>query len=79
VEGLDARYSVFDRYYDTFSLVDLMLKQKISKNVSAYVNLTNIGNHVDDYYYGEQEGKPALPTNSQFYGFRAQLGVRVSL
>ncbi|MFH0758137.1 MAG: TonB-dependent receptor [Bacteroidota bacterium] len=79
VEGLDARYSVFDRYYDTFSLMDLMLKQNITKNISAYANLTNILNHVDDYYFGEQPGHPALPTNSQFYGFRAQVGVKINL
>jgi TonB-dependent receptor len=79
VEGLDARYSVFDRYYDTFSLIDLMLKQRITKNISCYANFTNIGNHIDDYYFGEQgEDKPALPTNSQFYGFRAQLGVKLN-
>jgi hypothetical protein len=79
VNSLDTRYSVFDAYYDTFSLIDVMLKQKITDKISAYANLTNIGNHVDDYYYGEQEDKPALPTNSQFYGFRAQVGVRVNL
>ncbi|NTV83728.1 MAG: TonB-dependent receptor, partial [Bacteroidales bacterium] len=70
VESLDARYSVFDSYYDTFSLIDLMLNQKITKNIAAFANLTNIGNHIDDYYYGKQPGRPSLPTSSQFYGFR---------
>jgi TonB-dependent receptor len=79
VEGLDARYSTFDRYYDSFSLWDLMLNQKITKNLSCYANLTNIGNHVDDYYFGKQPGYPALPTSSQFYGMRAQLGVKFVL
>lgn len=79
VENLDAKYVVFDSYYDTFSLIDLMLKQQITKNFSAYANLTNIGNHIDDYFYGEQEDKPALPTNSQYYGFRAQVGIRFTL
>ncbi len=85
VESLDARYSVFDSYYDTFSLWDLMLNQKITKNISCYANLSNIGNHIDDYYFGAQPGKGsnparlALPTSSQFYGFRAQLGVRINL
>jgi TonB-dependent receptor len=79
VQGLDAQYSVFDSYYDNFSLIDVMLKQRITKNFSCYANLTNIGNHIDDYFYGEQEGKPALPTSSQFYGFRAQLGVKFNL
>jgi TonB-dependent receptor len=79
VESLDARYSVFDSYYDTFSLWDLMLNQKITKNISCYANLSNIGNHIDDYYFGKQPGRPALPTSSQFYGFRAQLGVKINL
>ena len=80
VEGLDTRYSIFDSYYDTFSLVDLMLKQNITKNISAYANLTNLGNHVDEYFFAEQgNDRPQLPTNSQFYGFRAQLGVRINL
>jgi TonB-dependent receptor len=79
VESLDARYSVFDSYYDTFSLVDIMLNQKITKYISCFANVTNIGNHIDDYYYGSQEGRPALPTSGQFYGIRAQLGVRINL
>ena len=79
VEGLDSRYSVFDSYYDTFSLVDVMLKQKITKNISCYANLTNIGKHVDDYYFGAQGEHPALPTRSQSYGFRAQVGVKINL
>ena len=79
VEGLDARYSIFDSYYDSFTLIDLMLKQKITKNFSIYANLTNIGNHIDDYYFGAQgEGKPALPTSSQYYGFRAQVGIMMN-
>jgi TonB-dependent receptor len=66
VENLDARFSVYDSYYDSFTLMDLMLKQKIGKHFAVYANLTNIGNHIDDYYFGEQgEGKPALPTSSQ--------------
>ncbi|MEN8202668.1 MAG: TonB-dependent receptor [Bacteroidota bacterium] len=81
VEWLDAKYSVFDSYYDPFSLLDIMLKQKITDRISCYANLTNVGNHIDDYYFGKQEelNRPALPTNSQYYGFRAQVGVKVSL
>ncbi len=97
VESLDARYSAFDSYYSTFSLWDLMLNQKITKNISCYANLTNIGNHVDEYYFGSQSVNIAaipdghrlypiraqlgneLPTRSEFYGFRAQIGVKISL
>jgi hypothetical protein len=97
VESLDARYSAFDSYYSTFSLWDLMLNQKITKNISCYANLTNIGNHVDEYYFGAQSVNIAaipdghrlypirsqlgnqLATRSEFYGFRAQIGVKISL
>ena len=85
VESLDAHYSVFDSYYATFSLWDLMLNQKITKNISCYANLSNIGNHIDDYYFGAQpahnayKAQSALPIRSEFYGFRAQLGVRINL
>jgi hypothetical protein len=97
VESLDTRWSAFDSYYSTFSLWDLMLNQKITKNISCYANLTNIGNHIDEYYFGSQhlnlkaipEGHSlqkiqsqlgnALPTRSEFYGFRAQVGVKISL
>lgn len=79
LEGLDTRYSVFDRYYDDFSLIDIMIKQKITENVSAYVNMTNVGNHIDDFFFGEQPGKPALSTSSQYYGTRVQFGVRFKL
>jgi TonB-dependent receptor len=96
VQGLDAHYSSFDSYYSTFALWDLMLNQKITKNISCYANLTNIGNHIDEYYFGKQSFNHvlppsstlnairsqlgnALPTNSQFYGFRAQIGVKISL
>lgn len=76
LQNLDSRYSLYDRYYDTFSLIDIMLKQKITNNLSSFVNLTNISNHVDEYFFSEQPGKPALPTRSEFYGFRAQAGVK---
>jgi outer membrane receptor for ferrienterochelin and colicin len=96
VESLDAKYSIYDSYYSTFSLWDLMLNQKITKNISCYANLTNIGNHIDEYYFGEQPFNTviqpgnslydirsqlgnALPTNSQFYGFRVQVGVKFAL
>jgi len=79
VQGIDLRYSLYDRDYDTFSLIDIMLKQKITPNWSVYLNLTNIGNHIDEYYFKEQDKNPRLPTRSEFYGFRAQAGVKFNL
>jgi TonB-dependent receptor len=78
VEGLDSRYSLFDRFYDSFSLLDLTLKQKITKNISAYVNFKNINRQIDDYFFDEQQENPALPTNSQSYGMRIQFGGRMN-
>lgn len=75
LQGLDTKLSIFDRYYDSFSLFDLMLRQKIFDNLSVYANLTNIGNHIDDYFIGAQGNNPALPTSSQHYGSRAQFGI----
>jgi TonB-dependent receptor len=76
----DSRYSIRDQYYADFSLIDFMLKQKITNRISTYLNLTNIGNHIDDYYYSEQgPERPAMPTRSEYYGFRAQLGFKFNL
>jgi hypothetical protein len=51
-----------------------MLKQKIIGNVSVFANFTNIGSHVDDYYYHAPVGIN-LPTSQQTYGFNTQFGV----
>jgi TonB-dependent receptor len=72
--SLDSQYSIGDAYYDNALLVDIMLKQKVLDNVSVFANLTNIGSHIDDYYYHTPIGKN-LPTSSQSYGFNAQFGV----
>jgi len=80
LQSKDGLFSLRDSYYDSFTLVDVMLKQRINDHVSCYANLTNINNHVDYYFFGEQgPEKPELPTSRNFYGFRAQLGVRVNL
>lgn len=79
LQSLDTRYSVFDRFYDTFSIVDVTLRQKINEQFAVYVNFKNINNQIDDYFIGAQKDKPALLTQSQSYGFRAQFGVRANL
>jgi len=77
LQSLDSRLSVFDRYYDSFSLIDISLKQKLNEHLSLYANMTNVGNHIDDYLIGAHAGNPALPTNSESYGFRSQFGINV--
>jgi TonB-dependent receptor len=77
LRSLDTRLKIFDRYYDSFPLVDLMLRQKLNEHYSVYANLTNINGHIDDYYIGSHGGNPALPTSSEQYGFRTQFGVNI--
>jgi TonB-dependent receptor len=72
--SLDSKYSIADAYYDNVVLVDIMLKQKIITNLSVFANFTNIGSHVDSYYYTPPSGVQ-LPTSQQTYGFNAQFGV----
>jgi hypothetical protein len=74
--GLDAKFSLADTYYDNVLLVDISLKQKIIDNLAVFTNFTNIGSHVDNYYYTSPNGK--LPTSSQTYGFNFQFGVTMT-
>lgn len=74
LKSLDSKLSFADSYYDKFVLMDISLKQRIIHGLSAYLNFTNIGNHIDEYYmqyYGDIE----LPTQNEYYGSRVQLGV----
>jgi len=71
--SLDSRYAVADAYYDNVLLVDVSLKQKLIENLSIFANFTNIGAHVDNYYYQSPNGP--LPTSEQTYGFNAQFGL----
>jgi TonB-dependent receptor len=72
--SLDSRYSIADAYYDDMLLIDIMVKQKVIGNLSVFANFTNIGSHVDDYYYHAPVGIN-LPTSQQTYGFNAQFGI----
>jgi TonB-dependent receptor len=79
ITGVDAKYSLADTYYKDVLLCDISLKQKIAGNLSAFLNLVNIGKHIDDFYYSAPSygALPAqnLPTSSQTYGFNAQFGI----
>jgi hypothetical protein len=76
--SLDAKFSIADTYYDNVLLIDIMAKQKIIGNLSAFANFTNIGSHVDDYYY-HAPIDANFPTSQQTYGFNAQFGFAYSL
>jgi hypothetical protein len=72
--SLDSKFSIADAYYDNVLLIDIMAKQKIVGNLSVFANFTNIGSHVDDYYYHAPINLN-LATSQQTYGFNAQFGV----
>ena len=74
LQYIDSKFSIGDSYYDNVLLVDIMLKQKIIGNLSVFANLTNIGSHIDDYYY-HAPTNTNLPTSEQTYGFNAQFGI----
>lgn len=73
----DSRFGLKDSYYDNFTFVDLSLKQEINKHLSVYLNATNLTNHIDDFFFGEREDIPRLPTSANSFGRRIQLGVRL--
>lgn len=75
LQNQDSRLSLSNSFYDTFVWMDVSLKQKITKNISVFANLTNVSQHIDDYFirFG---GHTTLPTNSEQYGLRGQIGIR---
>jgi outer membrane receptor for ferrienterochelin and colicin len=77
--NLDTQYPMRNAYYDNVLLVDISVKQNIIYNLSIFANVTNINNHIDNYYlsyYNGNDGSSGhLPTSQQTYGMQAQLGV----
>ncbi|HTR80991.1 MAG TPA: TonB-dependent receptor [Bacteroidota bacterium] len=65
---------------DSFTKIDIALKQKITDHISVLLNLNNItnaqeGNSYVDRYHPEWD----LPNTNNKYGFGADLGVRIDL
>ena len=65
-------YSAADTYYKGTSLVDIILKQKLTDHLSIFADFVNIGSHIDSYYMNTSAG--VLTTSQQMYGFSAQFG-----
>ena len=65
-------YSNADTYYNGTSLVDIMVKQKLTNHLSIFADFVNIGSHIDTYSMNTSAG--VLTTNQQMYGFSAQFG-----
>ncbi len=85
--GFSARYSTvyqgralkdvgtrneLDGFTDSFVRQDLAIKQRITKRISAYFNVNNIGNVSEGAFVGIQ----TFPTQEEFFGWTADLGLR---
>ncbi|HUI09431.1 MAG TPA: TonB-dependent receptor [Bacteroidota bacterium] len=79
VTGIDTQYGLENAYYGNATLVDISLKQKVVDALSVFASATNIGAHIDNYYfshpgYATYPGGD-LPTNNETYGWAAHLGL----
>lgn len=62
-----------DGYTDTTIRWDATVSQRISPAVSIFLDLNNITNTAEQAYLGEK----IYPTNEEFFGWTADLGIRV--
>ena len=54
------------------SLVDIMLKQKLTDHLAVFANFINIGSHIDSYDMNTLAG--SMPVSQQLYGLSMQFG-----
>lgn len=74
INRIDPLHSLLDGRTADLLLVDLSLKQKISKSLSVSLDIVNLTNSVEDSYY--HVGDLKMPRTSDFYGLTSQLGLR---
>ena len=92
LQSLDSQHSVFDSYTTPIYLWDAQLTQKITHSLTLFANLSNITQYVDKQYFSSQpknapsyslpqgsQARPARLTYSDFYGTRAEIGVKFNL
>jgi TonB-dependent receptor len=85
--GFSARYSLMyqgkalqnvgnrielDGFTDTFLRQDLALQQKVTRNVSLFWNANNLSNVSEGAFLGSRQ----FPTEEEFFGWTADLGIR---
>ncbi|MFZ4622338.1 MAG: TonB-dependent receptor domain-containing protein, partial [Bacteroidota bacterium] len=94
LEGFSARLSYFyqDEYVksyssdgqsdimtDTFSKIDLALKQKLTDNISLFMNINNLTNNEETTSQKNQKKPWQIPNTAELYGTTVDLGVKVTL
>ncbi|MCK5795132.1 MAG: TonB-dependent receptor, partial [Anaerolineales bacterium] len=70
----DTKYSLRDQYTADLFRIDLSLKQKITDKLSVHADFANINKHIDDAFI--QVKGMQLPTQSEYYGYTIQFGIR---
>jgi TonB-dependent receptor len=93
IAGFSARFSVFyqseytklfsfdgrnDQIQGAFTRWDLVLKQKITDNISVLLNVNNFTSYVEEDFLKNRIIDWTLLNTSQKYGLTADLGVRIS-
>ncbi len=62
-----------DQFTGSTTRWDVLLKQKINKKISVFLNLNNITNQAETAFFGDER----FQTNREVFGFTADLGVRL--
>ena len=61
-----------DLFTDSFVRWDMSMQQKITSEISIFLNLNNISNMSDNAFYGEKR----FPTRNEIFGWTADIGIR---
>ncbi len=68
-----------DGEQDSYTRVDIALKQQVTDDISVLLNLNNITNALDGNLYYDRILGVEVPNTSNKYGMTGELGVRVNL
>lgn len=77
IQAIDPVHGLLDRVRGEMFRVDMTFKQNIAKGLSVTLDLANVNNYVDDSFLYAQDH--IMPTQSEFFGATAQIGIRYNL
>lgn len=67
--------SKYDRYYDEHLQVDISANQRLTSNLSVFLEVMNITNEPVRYYHGT----PDRPMQQEYYSFWGNAGIKLNL
>ncbi|MEN8202535.1 MAG: TonB-dependent receptor [Bacteroidota bacterium] len=71
---VDPKFDLRDAYTGDLFRMDLSLKQQITDRLSVHADFANMNRHIDDAFL--KAAGYQLPTNSEYYGYTIQFGIR---